>query len=83
MMARSYTPNKPGFIERHPWRCLLLTWLAGVPLRMGHTLELVLLPDVMFVAGVVLLIVGYARREKRTARQAEAALAQKRREANE
>ena len=70
MRTRSHTPLKPGFVERHPWRCLLLAWLVGVLLRMAHTLELTLLADVLFVGGVVLLIVGYVLRKKRAARQA-------------
>ena len=77
MISRSYTPNKPGFVERHPWWCLLLTWLAGVPLRFAHIFELDLLSDVIFVVGVVLLIVGLMRRKNRAARQAKAALGKK------
>ena len=69
MRSRSYMPNKPGFVERHPWRCLLIAWLVGMPLRFFATsLEVWILPDVIFTVGVLLLIVGQVRRARRARR---------------
>ena len=66
MQPQSYTPNKPGFVERHPWRCLLIAWLVSLPLRLLATsVEVRLLADGLVVVGVVLLIVGFVQRERR------------------
>ena len=55
-------PGPLGLIQRNPWKYLLGAWLIGIPLRSSDYFDLIVLGDLLFAAGVIMLITGYLLR---------------------
>ena len=59
-----------GFVERHPWRCLLIGFAMRWPIAMAGNLtgsyELSLLAEFVFVIGIAAVVLGYFLRYRRT-----------------
>ena len=58
-----------GFVERHPWGCLLIGFAMRIPISMAGKLtgsyELRLLAELVFVIGVACVVLGYFLRFRR------------------